>query len=168
VPGWATDLSVGFKAFNARAETIAERPMFRSAYKSQRCIVPISEFYEWRKPDKQPFAFGMADGSIMALAGLWERWKSPQGEIVQSFTIVTTTPNALMIGVHDRMPVILGPHEWPAWLDETLTTPAQLNAIFAPFPSGLMTSWPVSERVGDVRTDDPSLIEPVAITQPLF
>ncbi len=162
LPAWAKDIDVGARAFNARAETLAERPMFRSAFASRRCLVPVSEFYEWRKPDRQPFAFGAAGGVVLALAGLWELWTSPAGETVRSFTIVTTEANVTMAPIHNRMPVVLAPDAWSAWLGEATVAPAQLAALLRPCPPEALTMWPVSRRVGNVREDDPGLVERVA------
>jgi putative SOS response-associated peptidase YedK len=99
----------------------------------------------------------------MALAGLWEIWRSPAGERVRSFAIITTTPNELCAELHNRMPVVLGPQVWPEWLGEEPADPARLKALLAPYPSDEMTCWPVSTRVGNLKNNDPSLIEPVAL-----
>ena len=99
----------------------------------------------------------------MALAGLWENWRSPAGEWVRSFAIITTTPNELCAELHDRMPVVLKPDGWPAWLGEEPADPRQLTALLAPYPSAEMTCWPVSARVGSVKNNDPSLIEPIGL-----
>ena len=99
----------------------------------------------------------------MALAGLWENWRSPAGEWVRSFAVITTTPNALCAELHDRMPVVLGPQVWPEWLGEEPADPARLKVLLAPYPAEEMTCWPVSTRVGNVKNNDPSLIEPVAL-----
>lgn len=104
----------------------------------------------------------LADRRLMALAGLWENWRSPDGEWVRSFAIVTTTPNELCAELHNRMPVVLGRETWPIWLGEEPADPPQLKAILAPYPSAGMTCWPVSPRVGNVKNNDPNLIEPVA------
>jgi len=126
--------------------------------------VPVDNFYEWRKTatGKQPYALALADRGIMALAGLWENWHSPAGEWVRSFAIVTTTPNELCAEIHNRMPVILKPDAWPAWLGEEPADEPQLKSLLAPYPSDDMICWPVSPRVGNVRNNDASLIEPVA------
>src|SRR6266478_405973 len=121
VPYWAKDIKVGFSTINAMAETVDTKPVFREAFQRRRCLVPVEAYYEWKKLDaktKQPYAFGLAGGGIMALAGLWETCKSPAGELVRSFTIVTTVPNELCAAVHNRMPVILPASAWPAWLGE--------------------------------------------------
>jgi putative SOS response-associated peptidase YedK len=105
----------------------------------------------------------LADRRLMALAGLWETWRSPAGERVRSFAIVTTAPNALVAELHDRMPVILGQENWPAWLGETPANPGQLKALLAPYPVDDMVIWPVDKRVGNVNNKDPALIEPGAV-----
>jgi putative SOS response-associated peptidase YedK len=112
---------------------------------------------------KQPDAIALAGRRLMALAGLWEMWRSPAGERVRSFAIITTTPNELCAELHNRMPVVLGPETWPAWLGEEPATARQLKALLAPYPAGEMMCWPVSGRVGNVKNNDPSLIEPVAL-----
>ena len=126
--------------------------------------MPVDNFYEWRKTatGKQPYALALADRGIMALAGLWENWHSPAGEWVRSFAIVTTVPNQLCAEIHNRMPVILKPDAWPAWLAEEPADEPELKALLAPYPADDMICWPVSARVGNVRNNDSSLIEPVA------
>ena len=126
--------------------------------------MPVDNFYEWKKiaTGKQPYAIALADQGIMALAGLWENWRSPAGEWVRSFAIITTTPNELCAELHDRMPVILGPDVWPEWLGEEPADPARLKALLCSYPAEEMACWPVSTRVGNVKNNDASLIEPVA------
>jgi putative SOS response-associated peptidase YedK len=164
VPSWAKDIKVGFANINAKAEGIDTRPAFREAFARRRCLVPIDNFYEWAKTPsgKQPYAIALADRSIMALAGLWENWRSPAGEWVRSFAIVTTVPNALCGEVHNRMPVILKPAAWRVWLGEEPADPPQLKALLAPYPAEEMIAWPVDARVGNVKNNDPGLIEPIA------
>ena len=164
VPYWAKDIKIGFKTINAMAETVDTKPMFREAFQRRRCLVPVEAFYEWKKLDtkaKQPYALALADRGLMALAGLWENWKSPAEEWIRSFTIVTTMPNALCAEIHNRMPVILPPEAWPAWLGEEPAEADQVKALLAPYPAEGMTMWPVSTRVGNVKNNDPSLIEPI-------
>jgi putative SOS response-associated peptidase YedK len=122
------------------------------------------QFYEWKKTGtgKQPYAIALADRGIMALAGLWENWHSPAGEWIRSFAIITTQPNELCAELHNRMPVILKPEAWPAWLGEEPATVRDLKDMLAPYPSDDMISWPVSTRVGNVKNNDPTLIEPIA------
>jgi putative SOS response-associated peptidase YedK len=111
----------------------------------------------------QPYAVALADRGVMTLAGLWENWRSPAGEWVRSFAIITTTPNELCAGLHNRMPVVLGPGAWPRWLGEEPADARQLRAMLAPYPSEQMTCWPVSPRVGNVKNNDPSLVEPISM-----
>jgi putative SOS response-associated peptidase YedK len=164
VPYWAKDINVGFANINAKAEGIENKPAFRKAFERRRCLVPVDNFYEWKKTErgKQPYAIALADRGIMALAGLWENWHSPAGEWIRTFAIITTTPNELCAELHNRMPVVLKPDVWPAWLGEEPASVPDLKAMLAPYPSHGMISWPVSTRVGNVKNNDPSLIEPIA------
>ena len=120
IPYWAKDIKIGFSTINARAEEVDTKPAFREAFQRRRCLVPLDNFYEWKKTatGKQPYAVGLQGGRLMAIAGLWETWRSPAGERVRSFTIITTTPNELCAELHDRMPVVLKPDVWPVWLGE--------------------------------------------------
>jgi putative SOS response-associated peptidase YedK len=171
LPVWAKDLKFGMSCINARdlddkGKTVAERPAFKAAFNSRRCLVPANLFYEWQKGAdpkvKQPYAIGLRDGSPMSFAGLWEWWKDrASGEEVETYTIVTTSPNALMAQLHDRMPVILAPEDWPAWLGEVETTAEQRLALLRPYPAEQMTAWPVDVRVGNVRNNDADLITPI-------
>jgi putative SOS response-associated peptidase YedK len=164
VPFWSKNINVGFANINAKAEGIENRPAFREAFQRRRCLVPVDNFYEWKKTPtgKQPYAVAFADRRLMALAGLWENWRSSAREWVRSFTIVTCPPNDLCAELHNRMPVVLGPETWPAWLGEEPADPRQLKAMLAPYPSEEMIYWPVSTRVGNVKNNDPSLIEPIS------
>jgi putative SOS response-associated peptidase YedK len=166
VPFWAKDIKVGFANINAKAEGIEKKPAFREAFRQRRCLVPVDNFYEWQKTatGKQPYAIGLKDGGLMALAGLWENWRDPSsGERVRSFAIVTTEPNELCADLHNRMPVVLAPEAWPPWLGEEPADEAQLKSLLVPYPSGGMIAWPVSKRVGSVKNNDPSLIEPIVL-----
>src|SRR5215510_4354812 len=152
IPYWAKEIKVGFANINAKAEGIERKPAFGKAFERRRCLVPVDNFYEWRKTasGKQPYAIALADRGIMALAGLWENWKSAAGEWVRSFAIVTTEPNELCDELHNRMPVVLGPETWPVWLGEEPADPRRLKSLLASFPSDGMICWPVSARVGNV------------------
>ena len=163
IPYWAKDINVGFANINAKAEGIDTRPAFRQAFERRRCLVPVDNFYEWKTTGtrKQPYAIALVERGIMALAGLWENWKSSAGEWVRSFAIVTTEPNELCAELHNRMPVILAPETWPAWLGEDPADVPCLRALLAPYPSDNMICWPVSARVGIVKNNDPSLVEPI-------
>jgi putative SOS response-associated peptidase YedK len=128
--------------------------------------IHTSTFYEWKKVDggKQPYAIGLKGGGLMALAGLWETWRAPSsGERVRSFAIITTEPNELCAALHNRMPVVLAPEAWPAWLGEEPADEAQLKSLLAPYPSDGMICWPVSARVGNVRNNDAGLVEPISL-----
>jgi putative SOS response-associated peptidase YedK len=161
VPYWAKDIKVGFANINAKAES---KPAFRESFQRRRCLVPVDNFYEWAKTaaGKQPYAIALADRDLMALAGLWENWRSPDGEWVRSFAIITTTPNELCAQLHNRIPVVLKRETWPVWLGEEPVEASALKSLLAPLPSEEMTSWPVSARVGNVKNNDPALIEPIA------
>ena len=139
-----------------RGCTPENKPAFRKAFKRRRRLVPVDNFYEWLKTatGKQPYALALADRCIMALAGLWGNWRSPAGEWVRSFAIVTTAPNQLCAKIHDRMPVILKPDAWPAWLGDEPADEPQLKALLTPYPADDMICWRVSARVGNVRNND--------------
>jgi putative SOS response-associated peptidase YedK len=160
IPFWSTDAKIAYRTINARAETVATAPAFRAAFKKRRCLVPASGFYEWKKladGDKQPYYTGMRDGAPFAFAGLWERWDKGEAP-VETFTIITGEPNSLLAELHDRMPVILDPDDYDAWLTAADTTIPQ--ALLQPFPSQLMTAYPVSRRVNNARSDDAAMMEP--------
>ena len=161
IPHWAKDIKVGFS--NAKAEGIESKPAFREAFRQRRCLVPADNFYEWKKTPggKQPYALALAGHGIMALAGVWENWRSPAGEWVRSFAIITTEPNELCAPIHNRMPVILKPEDWPLWLGEQPADVLELKRLLAPCPSDDMVCWPVSPRVGNVKNNARSLIEPL-------
>jgi putative SOS response-associated peptidase YedK len=160
VPFWAKDPAIGNRLINARAETVAEKPAFRAAYRARRCLVPASGFYEWKKVPrgKQPYYVTRADGALMAFAGLWEQWQPPQGESILTFTIVTTDANAMMRELHERMPVIPAPEDYEAWL--AAKDPRELMRPCAP---ELLAARPVSSAVNGPRQDDPTLVEPQQI-----
>jgi putative SOS response-associated peptidase YedK len=162
IPYWAKDIKIGYSTINAMAETVETKPAFREAFRHRRCLVPVDNFYEWQKigKERQPYAIALADRSIMALAGLWETWRSPAGDTVRSFTIITTEPNELCAPIHNRMPVILDPTSWPIWLGEEGADADVLEAMMVPYPAAGMTCWPVSKRVGNVKNNDPTLVEP--------
>src|SRR5215213_8444967 len=143
------------------------KPAFRDAFRRRRCLVPVDGFYEWQKRPagkKQPYAIVSADGKPFAMAGLWENWKEPQsGETVRTFTIITGPPNDLVAPIHNRMPVILPPSQWRAWLGEEPAPAEELQALLQPYPADLMRTYPVNMRVGNTRNNDAALIEPVAL-----
>jgi len=157
IPFWAKDASVGYKMINARAETVADKPAYRESFKNRRCLIPADGFYEWKREGKtkQPYHFGMADDSIFAFAGIWDRWKNPQGEMIETCSIITTTPNALLLDVHDRMPVILHVDNYDLWLDPAFKNAHDLREMLRPYEPMLMKRYPVSTRVNLVKNDDP-------------
>ena len=162
VPNWSNDLS-GIKAINARADTIFEKAMFRTAIRRRRCLIPADGFYEWQqRPDgKQPWHIGMLDGSLFAFGGIWEYWAREGAEPVVSCAIVVTEANELMARIHDRMPVIVAPDDYSRWLDPELRDPAEIGRMLAPYPADEMKAYPISTRVNDVRNDGPELVQPV-------
>jgi len=160
VPFWAKEAKIGYTTINAGAEEVASTPAFREALKKRRCLVPADAFFEWQRLDpksKRPFAIGLKTGEPYALAGLWESWRPKDGDPVETFTILTTDPNAVMEPIHNRMPVILGPKDYDRWLDaENPATPPV--DLLRPYPAEKMLAWPVSDRVGNVRNNDPALL----------
>jgi putative SOS response-associated peptidase YedK len=171
VPFWAKDAKFGYSTINARAEEVASKPAYREALKKRRCLVPADAFYEWQRIDKKtkhPFAFGLRSGEPYAMAGLWERWLPKEGEALETFTILTTDPNELMEPVHNRMPVILEPRDYKRWLEPADAARPPVD-LLRPYPAEKMVAWPVSDRVGNVRNNDPQLLEePGPSGWPLF
>jgi putative SOS response-associated peptidase YedK len=163
IPAWAKDTKMAFSTFNARAESLSEKPAFREAWrKGRRCLVVADGFYEWRKSDRRPFAIGMAVDGLMTMAGLWDEWRDPlTKEKLRSCTIITCEPNELMATLHDRMPVILDEKDWPKWLGEEPASDAELKALLVPCPWDRIKMWPVDKRVGNVRNDGPDLARPL-------
>ena len=160
IPSWAKDEKIGARMINARSETAAEKPSFRSAIKSRRCLVPASGFYEWVKgPDgKQPHFIHFADARPFAFAGLWERWSKGTDGPLDTFTILTTTPNDLLANLHDRMPVILPPESYATWLKPEPLAHDRLQQLMAPHPANGMAAYPVSTHVNRPANDDPECI----------
>jgi putative SOS response-associated peptidase YedK len=163
IPPWAKDEKIGNSLTNARAETVAEKPAFRSAFRKRRCWVPADGFYEWKKTPvgKQPYRFSMKDGALFFFAGLWELWRNPEGKELRTVTLITTEPNAVTQPVHDRMPVILQPENRDAWFSSS-ATPDELKSLLVPYPAEAMKAEPVSTAVNSARYDGPELINPIA------
>lgn len=162
IPAWSKEPKTEYSTINARAETVASKPAFRSAFRSRRCLVPADGYFEWQKRPgsklKQPFLVSLKDQGLFAFAGLWERWQ--QGDTaIESCTIIVTDANALTRPIHDRMPVILDPSNYDVWLDRN-TPLATLQALLKPYDSERMKAFPVGTRVNNPRNDDPQLIEP--------
>lgn len=164
VPAWANDIGVGSTMINARSETVSSKPAFRDLMSERRCLVPAQAFYEWKRDGsvKQPYCFRMFSEQPFAMAGLWTRWQSRE-QSVESFTILTTTPNTLVEQFHDRMPVILLPGDYDRWLDPHVSAVESLSPMFRPVDANLMDAFPVSRRVNSVRHDDAALMDRVRI-----
>ena len=160
IPFWAKDKKVGYKMINARKETLLEKSTFKNAVNKKRCIVPFDGFYEWKKTEdgKQPYRIVTTDTEIFSVAGLWERWKSPEHEDIYSFTLITQEPNELMADIHNRMPAILRPDQERDWLDMNIPSEDAIQML-QPYPSELMNAYQVSKRVGNVRENDEELIQ---------
>jgi putative SOS response-associated peptidase YedK len=162
IPSWAKDGKIA--PINAMSETAADKPMFRSAFRKRRCLIPSSGFYEWKAAGakkKQPYAIRLTDDKPFAFAGLWECWHGPDGD-VQSCCILTTAPNELVATIHNRMPVILDPRDYDQWLDPKEQDAAAVAALLRPFPADRMRAYPVSTWVNDVKHKDARCIEPAA------
>src|SRR5439155_2817146 len=159
VPSWAKDPSIGNRMINARAETLAEKPMFKTALKRRRCLIPASGFYEWKKsPDgkiKTPMYIRMKGGKPFAFAGLWDRWQSPGGEELLSCTIVTGPPNTLCEEIHNRMPVILSGEDCKSWVKPEEMSAEEAAALLKSYPPEEMEAFPVSRRVNNPAADVP-------------
>ncbi len=155
IPAWAKDAKIGYKSINARAESAADKPAFCEAMRRRRCLIPADGFYEWKRAGKEkiPYCFTLADDAMFAFAGLWERWRSPQGDRVESCTILTTEANELVRDVHDRMPVILEPDAYELWLDPGFSRVPELQPLLKPY-AGAMRRYRVSSRVNQVKNDD--------------
>lgn len=163
IPSWAKDPSIGHRMANARSDTALEKPAFRRAMQLRRCLIPADLFYEWQavpgRRRKLPYAVRLKDDEAFAFGGLWEYWRPEGGEGIASCTILTTEPNALLAPIHDRMPVIIPPERYRAWLDPRTPT-AALSDMLRPYPSDAMTAWPISLRVNDPEADDETVLEP--------
>ena len=162
IPSWAKEPAIGNRMINARAETLAEKPSFKNAYKRRRCLVLSDGFYEWKKMNggKTPMYIRLASGEPFALAGLWELWHGPDDSTILSCTIITTTPNELLADIHNRMPVILPSAVYDRWLDPAECSPDQLNELLKPYPAARMTAYPVSTLVNNPKNDSPECVIP--------
>ena len=160
VPSWAKDSKVGFKMINARAETVHEKPSFREAFKKKRCLIVADSFYEWKRTEnrKVPMRIKMKNNELFAMAGLWESWKSPSGELVHTCTILTTEPNDLMSTIHDRMPVILKEEDEQTWLNPAIKTIDELKPFLIPLENGLLEAYEVSDKVNSPKNNASDLI----------
>ena len=164
IPSWSKDPSIGDRMINARAETLAEKPSFRNAYRRRRCLILADGFYEWKQipgmKSKQPMFIRLKDEKPFAFAGLWEIWNSPDGSEIRSCTIITTQPNSLVESIHNRMPVILPANAYSIWLAPGDQPVTQLNELLVPYPSEEMVAFPVSKLVNSPQYDSADLIKP--------
>jgi putative SOS response-associated peptidase YedK len=165
IPFWAKDMNIGYRTINAKSETAAEKPAFRSAFKRRRCLIPANGFYEWKRQkgrkQKQPYLIRLKESRLFAFAGLWEQWKDADGNMIESCTILTTEPNELVAELHNRMPVILDHKDHALWLDTSVTDPEKLNPLFKAYPAEAMEYDAVSEHVNKPANDDPQCMEPI-------
>jgi putative SOS response-associated peptidase YedK len=169
IPFWAKDPAIGNKLINAKGETIDEKASFKNPFKRKRCLVLSDGFYEWKRisqKEKIPYRIVMKEKDLFCMAGLWDSWKSPDGEMINSFTIITTSPNELMKNIHTRMPVILSPENEKEWL--TNDDPDFLKSILTPYPFEKMDAFPVSRLVNSPVNDEPKVMEPVDYSGTLF
>ena len=166
IPSWSKDISIGNSLINARSETVAEKPSFRSAFKHRRCIIPTGGFYEWQPQEgkrKQPWLFRMADGSPLSIAGLWEHWQGSDGQVIESCSILTTSANELMAPIHERMPVILRSEDQATWLNHNISDKTLLQNLCQPCPPNLLNTHPVSLMVNSPKNDSADCIAPIRI-----
>lgn len=165
IPHWAKDFTIGNRMINARAETVDRKPAFEVPFRRQRCLVPVDGFYEWKKLGriKQPYFIRLHDRRPFALAGLWDRWSDAGHEPIESFTILTTNPNALVEPIHNRMPVILSPTHYDTWLDPAVSDAARLRPLLQPFPAEALTAYPVSRHVNSPANEGPECVTPIEV-----
>jgi putative SOS response-associated peptidase YedK len=163
IPAWAKDPAKARQPINAKSETVAELPTFRTAFRKRRCLIPADGFYEWKQEGgrKQPVYICMKDGEPFAFAGLWERWVGEEDEFIESCTILTTEPNELLEPIHKRMPVILDPNDYELWLDPDMQEVTRLKPLLHPYLPDQMMWYPVNLRVNNPKHDDPLCIEPL-------
>ena len=165
IPFWAKDAKIGYRMINARGETVAEKPSFRTALRKRRCLILADGFYEWQKlggKRKRPMRIVLKSGEPFAFAGLWETWKDPEGELIKSCTIITTAANDYLQPIHDRMPVILPQESESFWLDKDVEDPLALTSVIAPYPDSEMEAFEVSPLVNNTRNKGYEVIDPVA------
>ncbi|HVB07063.1 MAG TPA: SOS response-associated peptidase [Acidimicrobiales bacterium] len=168
VPPWAESPAVGNRMINARAETLMSSRAYRDAFVKRRCLLPADGFYEWQRPEgggrapRLPWYFAPREGPLLALAGLWERWRHPEGAWLLTCTVITTRANSLMAPVHERMPVLLAPEDFSRWLERRPLTPAEQAALLAPAPEDFLTARRVPSDVSNVKNDGPQLLAEVA------
>jgi putative SOS response-associated peptidase YedK len=160
IPPWAKDEKIAYSMINAKAETVAEKPAFKNAFKRKRCLIPADGFYEWQKNEngKQPMRIMLKEQSIFSMAGIYDTWTTPEGTKMHTCSIITTKPNKLMEPIHDRMPVILRREDEGIWLDREKQDVDLLQSLLVPYPEEEMYAYPVAAMVGNVRNDVPECI----------
>ncbi|MDR7236645.1 SOS response-associated peptidase [Neobacillus drentensis] len=164
VPPWAKDPAIGHKMINARAETLSEKPSFRTAFKKKRCLIIADSFYEWKRHEdksKTPMRIKLKSADLFAMAGIWEAWKSPEGKTLYTCSVITTGPNELMKDIHDRMPVILKPEDEKTWLDQSNSDTNDLNKLLIPYDENSMETYEVSSLVNSPRNNTVELIQKI-------
>jgi putative SOS response-associated peptidase YedK len=171
IPSWSKDPKLGARMINARSETVATKPSFRSSFKSRRCLIPADGFYEWKQTEKktrQPYLIGLKNEEPFAFAGLWEHWGSSDGSVIDSCTIITTEANDLLRNLHDRMPVILLEEDYDRWLDPMLHNRDALQSLLVPYAAEEMSFSLVSTIVNNARNETPDCVKPVKEQESLF
>lgn len=164
IPPWAKDPAIGHKLINARAETLNEKPSFRNAFKKKRCLIIADSFYEWKKngdKTKTPMRMKLKSNDLFAMAGIWEGWKSPEGKLIHTCSVITTRPNELMKDIHDRMPVILKPKDEQVWLNPSISDPSVLDQFLVPMDERLMEAYQVSPMVNSPKNNCIELIQEI-------
>ncbi|HEX8143775.1 MAG TPA: SOS response-associated peptidase [Pyrinomonadaceae bacterium] len=163
IPSWAKDASIGAKLINARSETVGEKPSFREAFKRRRCIIPVDGFYEWQRTGnkKQPYYFHFKDNRLFGFAGLWEKWRTPEGKSLESCSILTTEANEVLSAIHHRMPVILHPDTYDLWLDEDERNRDSRKELLRPYPASGIVSYAVSKAINSPRHQGEELAQPI-------
>ncbi|MCX6285086.1 MAG: SOS response-associated peptidase [Bacteroidetes bacterium] len=161
IPSWARDKSIGYQLINARSETITEKPSYKNAFRCRRCLVPANSFFEWTKDrEKDPYRILMKDEKPFAMAGLWDQWTTTDGEIIHSFSILTTSPNELMHDIHERMPVILAQADEKRWLSPL--PESELIDLLKPYPAEKMKAYKISKLVNSPKNDSAEILTPVS------
>ncbi len=165
IPSWAKDAKIASKMINARSETLEEKPSFRTPFQKRRCLIPTDGWYEWKQTDngKQPYFFHRRDDELFAFAGLWEEWKSPEGERIQTCTIITTEANELAADFHHRMPVVLRPEAESLWLDPAALM-AEIFDLLIPYPDNDLEIYPVSRAVNSPANDNEEMVFKVEVS----
>jgi putative SOS response-associated peptidase YedK len=168
IPSWSKETSIGARLINARAETVAEKPAFRSALRHRRCLIVADGFYEWQQKNgsKQPFYIHLKNQALFAFAGLWERWQGQGDDAIESCTILTTEPNSLMQTLHDRMPVILHPEDYNTWLNPDIQQLQDLQPLLRPYPTEELSAYPVSSWVNRPTHNSEQCIQQLTASEP--